>query len=217
MKDTLLNIGSSATELLQVAESSIDIFIESEALAEVPFVEYAFSVKRAIDKYQVAKVTRNYANFIKSASQLNELEAINFTNEIFANTDKAEEASETIFDILTEAERPLKAEILGNLCVHFAKKNISLDDFNTLTQVMRSASLPALRAITSFLENNQNKPYKNGMGRNDYEALLQSIGVAVRNGTSFRLDNWGIMLAYYGFNIPVEGIDRVIKLRHQTP
>ncbi|MCS0048910.1 MULTISPECIES: hypothetical protein [Vibrio diabolicus subgroup] len=216
MKNTLLNVGSSATELSQAAESSIDLFIESEALAEIPFVEYAFSIKSARDKYLVAKVTRNYANFIKSASQLNEHEAIHLTNEIFADNDKAEEASETIFDIITEAERPLKAEVLGNLCVHFAKNNISLDDFNTLTQVMRSASLPALRSVKSFLESNQHKPYRNGMGQNEYEALLQSMGVAVRNGTSFRLDNWGIMLAYYGFNIPVEGFERAMELRNQA-
>jgi hypothetical protein len=216
MKDTLLNFGSSAAELSQSAESSIDLFLESEALAEVPFVEYAFSIKNAKDKYQIAKVTRNYANFVKSASQLNDVEAIHFTNEIFADSEKAEEASETIFDIITEAERPLKAEVLGNLCVHFAKKNISLDEFNTLTQLMRFASLPALRAVKLFLESNQNLPYHNSLMRNEYEAQLQSIGVAIRNGNAFRLDTFGMMLAYYGFNIPVEGVNRAMEFRNKV-
>ncbi len=216
MKDTLMNFGQSATELSQAAESSIDLFIESEALADVPFVEYVFAVKNARDKYQVAKVTRNYANFVKAATRLETHEAVRFTDEIFADNEQAEEASETIFDIITEAERPLKAEILGNLCVHLAQQNISLEEFNTLTQIMRSASLPALKALRSFLENNQNLPYRSGMGRSKYEALLQSIGAGTRNGTMFRLDDWGVMLAYYGFNIAVEGFDKIMELRYQA-
>ncbi|WP_318410213.1 hypothetical protein [Photobacterium leiognathi] len=80
MKDTLLNVGEASKEIYQAAESSIDICIESEVLAEIPFVEYVFSIKNAVDKYQVAKVKRNYANFIKSASNMNTEEALYFTN-----------------------------------------------------------------------------------------------------------------------------------------
>ncbi|MGR6831372.1 hypothetical protein [Aliivibrio wodanis] len=216
MKNSLLNAGSSSTELFQAAESSIDLFIESEALAEVPFVEYAFSIKNAKDKYEVAKVTRNYANFIKAASELDTEEALYFTDTIFANNEKAEEASETIFDIITEGERPLKSEILGNLCFHFAKQRLSLDEFNTLMHLIRSASLPSLRSLSLFLASTNNSiSYHNGINRNEHEALLQAMGAGTRNGTAFSLDYWGIMLAYYGFNIEIGDFDKLMSLRNR--
>ncbi|WP_305370699.1 hypothetical protein [Photobacterium leiognathi] len=201
MKDTLLNAGEASKEICQAAESSIDIFIESEVLAEIPFVEYVFSIKNAVDKYQVAKVKRNYANFIKSASNMNTEEALYFTNQIFANTEQAEEAAETIFDIITNSERPIKAEILGRLCVSFAQGKIELDEFNSLMHITCAATIPALKAMQGLmtLYNNQVRTYY--QRSKPYIAQLSSIGLAISssNSNGWELTEFGIQLAVYGF------------------
>lgn len=203
MKDSLLNAGEAFKELSQAAESSIDIFIESEALSEVPFVEYAFSIKNTVDKYQVAKVKRNYANFIKSASTLNSEEALYFTDQIFANTEQAEEAAETIFEIITSAERPIKAEILGRLSVNFAKGKIDLNEFNSLMHITCAATVPALRAMQGLMNLYSNQIRTYYQRSKPYIAQLSSIGLAISSGKSngWELTELGIQLASYGFGL----------------
>ncbi|MDK9773428.1 hypothetical protein, partial [Vibrio sp. B181a] len=209
MKDSLLNAGEAAKELCQATESSIDFFIESEVLSEVPFVEYAFSIKNAYDKYQVAKVKRNYANFIKSASTLNSEEALYFTDQIFANTEQAEEAAESIFEIITSAERPIKAEILGRLCVSFAKGKIDLNEFNSLMHITCAATVPALRAMQGLMNLYSNQVRTYYQRSKPYIAQLSSVGLAVNSGKSngWELTELGIQLASFGFGLTLYQAD----------
>ena len=114
----------------------------------------------------------------------------------------SEEVSETIFEIITESEKPLKAEILGNLSVALSKLNITVDEYYILLLIIQSSSIPALNSIKEFMEHSDNKGYINGLKSCvKEEPLLVSIGIANRFGTGLRLDENGKKLAEFGLKL----------------
>ncbi|KPL99883.1 hypothetical protein [Vibrio splendidus] len=204
LKNKLIPTKESAKQIAELAENAIDSFIPSEALAELPFVSTAVQLKNATDAYQIAKLKRNYAAFLKGPSEgVSTEEATQFTDKVFADNEKAQEAAETIFDIITESERPYKAEILGNLTVAFAKENISLEEYTELMHITRSATMPALRSINGFIEFSNGKvSHNSGIQQYEREGLLFSIGVFERQGTRGGLNSLGEMLAIHGLRHP---------------
>src|SRR5205814_233357 len=122
-------------------------------------------------------------------------------------TDDAErrwEIEDTTLQILIEAEKPIKAEILGRLLLAVKDKKLSPAHFDTLSLMLINASVPALNALPRFYEASGGVDFIHGQNLGSFEPLLLSIGVAFRNGTKFQMDECGRDLFNLGFLKPAQ-------------
>ncbi len=120
---------------------------------------------------------------IKAIEGLDQEQITKFAEETFNNkTELSIEASETIFEIIIESQKPIKAEILGNLTYFLAKSNIRLEDYNNLLLIVQNASVTALRALPKFLESNGGKTSKLANGGVAEEPLLLSAQFSLSVG-----------------------------------
>ena len=92
-----------------------------------------------------------------------------------------------------------------------AEGNISPEEFNNLCLIVHEASMPSIKALKEFAEQNQNmsthiKPGVEESTRSKV-ALLLSIGVIVNHGTHFRLTEDGKNLYHYGMKNELENIN----------
>lgn len=199
-KEKFLPVQNSINEVAELAEGSIDIFVDNKFLADIPFVSTAKNIYKIKDAYRLAKLKRNYCKFVDAIKSMNEEESQRLHTILFSNSTSAEEAFETIFDIVSEGERPEKAQILGNLCCSLARQKLTMDDFTTLLHITRSASMPALKAIPAYIdERNGVTKIRGTFDNSKYEALLLSLGIAIRKTNIFDLTKLGKTFAECGF------------------
>lgn len=199
------DVRHASTELLEVCELGVDYLIGSDVLDDIPVISSIKALFDAKDKFSIVKIKRNYSQLVSSTQGMDQNAVKYLISTLTAGTEKADEAAETILDIISNSERPLKAEILGNLIMALSSKQIEIDDFNTLLHILRASSIPAIRALKTFLEENDNKSgIQDAMGGNKQESLLMSIGAIKRHGTALHLSEWGAALAFYGLRIAVK-------------
>jgi len=196
-------IKGSKEQFAHYGETIIDMAIDNEAWENIPLVDNATKILNIKDVYKKNKLKRNYAEFLKAIQEMNQVEIDRYLNYIMADDLLSEDTAETIFEIITDAEKPLKANLLGNLSVALSKDKINLKEYNTLILMIQNASIPALKSVPEFIKNNELKLHKNGMGTIEQEALIISLGVATRSGSMFRLDKRGQKLVEYGFKLKI--------------
>ena len=200
----LSTIKNAKEEFAHYGESVIDLAVDDEAWESVPLVDQAIKLLTIKDIYKKNKLKRNYQSFIEAVKIMDKNEIDKYFNILNENGSLlSEEVTETIFDIITESEKPLKTKILGNLSVALSRCEINLDDYYTLALIIQVGSIPALNAILSFMEESNFKGHINSAGNIDEEGLLVSLGIALRFGTGFRLDKRGMKLAEFGLNIKI--------------
>jgi len=194
-------ISGAKTELASYVEQGIDLTTDNSIWENVPIVDQATKLLNIHDIYKKNKIKRNYEAFLKSVGTMNDVEVLNFSKTLFKNDELSAESAETIFEIVADSEKPLKAELLGKLTLALSKNEIRLEDYNTILLIIQSASIAALRALPSFLLSNQNSCHKSSPGGIPEEGLLFSLGIAMRHGNMFRIDRTGSLLAKHGFGI----------------
>lgn len=202
MNIILKTLKDAKEQVASYGETIIDLAVDNETWENVPIVDHAVKVLKINDVYKKNRIKRNYEKFIKAIEGLDQEQITKFAEETFNNkTELSIEASETIFEIIVESQKPIKAEILGNLTYFLAKGNIRLEDYNNLLLIVQNASVTALRALPKFLESNGGKTSKLANGGVAEEPLLLSLGVAKRLRDTFQLDKTGQQLAKFGFRV----------------
>jgi len=173
-------------------------------LENVPLVSEAIKILNIKDIYHKNKIKRNYASFIKAINQMNHDEIDKFLEKLMPDLKISEDIAETIFDIIIDAQKPIKAEVIGNLSISLARDEINLDEYNTLSLMIYASSVAALLALPDFLKSNDYKLYKSQPSAVENEALLFSLGIGTRHGNMFRIDDRGMKLAKYGFKLNID-------------
>jgi hypothetical protein len=196
-------ISGAKEEFAYFSKSIIDLTVDNNSLENIPLIDQAIKILTIKDIYRKNKLKRNYQSFIKAIQEMDNNNIDKYYN-ILNSSKLSEEVSETIFEIITESEKPLKTEISGNLSLALSKSNITIDEYYTLLLIIQSSSIPALKSVKTFMEYTKNKGYINGLkSQIREEALLLSLGVANRFGSGLRLDENGKKLAEFGFKIKV--------------
>lgn len=188
-------------DIASMAESVVDLATDNEALEQVPIVEYAIKALNIRDQWHKNRIKRNYFEFIKSVSELNFQEIERHAEILKLGGDIGVETAETIFEIILESEKPLKAELIGKLSKALAKNTLNLEYYNTLALLIQASSVAALRALPEFIKANGGSCCKRSNGGVPQEGLLLSLGVATRIGSIFQVDVIGQALAIHGFGI----------------
>ena len=81
--------------------------------------------------------------------------------------------------------------MLGKLSVALLRRELRLDDYNTIILLIQSSSIAGLRALPYFLSLNSFSCHKSSVGGIPEEGILFSLGVAMRHGNMFRIDKMG--------------------------
>lgn len=192
-KDYVAELGDAALKF-DLADLTKETAVNLEVMESVPILKYfakAYSVK---ELYQQIRLQRNCEAFLKA------VQAVDNTNiqklaDIF---EKNPDALDTLLSVLFDSAKPLKAEIMGNLVQAVTTGAISADDFDELSLLLLSASIPALRALKDFFEKTSDgshytvKPHVVG------EPLLFSLGVCARHGNKFEISRLGYVLNKFG-------------------
>lgn len=206
MHKALYNTLKNAKEdVMKYGELVIDMATDNEVWANVPLVEHAVRVLKIKDILKLNILKRNYAVFIKSLENLNTEERLQLLDKLNSESDDnlSEDVAETIFDVIAEGHKPIKAKVLGNLLCALARGDISKENYYTMALMIQACSVAALQALPKFLQDNDAKSHQNRPGAVPCEALLFSLGVGTRHGNLFRIDETGVLMARHGFLITV--------------
>lgn len=207
IKNSLLvlknTIFKQKADVMSLAEDVVDNFIINEdVIKEVPIVKYAVSVLNIKDTYHQARLLKNYKAFIEAVQDMNEEEKEIYFEKICVNEQIADDVIDSMYGILLESEKDIKAKVMGNLVKALVNDNINLKDYNTLLLLIQSSSVPSILALENFLAFTNGKVYLHKTQIKE-EALLFSAGVATRDGTNFRLNEYGVLIAKYGLLLEI--------------
>jgi hypothetical protein len=139
-------IAKSGEDILAVAKDGVSLFGDTDILKEIPFVSIPIKLLKIKDAFHEARLKRNVMAFLKKG--LNEVDRDRALAALsFPDPKQADDFIDTLFTILLESEKPLKAEILGNLFRHFVKGTLSYDEFDEFALTVIAAPIPALRKL----------------------------------------------------------------------
>lgn len=194
LKDAKQDVATSIEDIFDLAS-------DNEVLDQVPIVNYAVKVLNIRDHWHTNKLKRNYLAFIRAVAELNPDEISEYEKVLGLGGEIGTETAETIFEIILDSEKPLKAELIGRLSVALARGKVSLVEYNTIALIIQSSSVAAIRALPSFLMANNFSLSKNGPGAIPEEGLLFSLGIATRFGSGFSINDLGRNIAIHGFGL----------------
>ena len=124
------------TQFSSYGEQLFDLAVDNEAWENIPLVDQATKILNIRDVYRKNRIKRNYAAFIDSVKDIDKSGEQHFLDLMSTDVQETEDIAETIFEIITESEKPIKSRLLGNLLKALAMNKINLSDFDTLTLLM---------------------------------------------------------------------------------
>lgn len=201
--------------IVEISDHALNLASDDEILGEIPFVKYITSINKVRDVYTARKIHKNVMSFLKALRQTDE--------EIVIEEENYEEFVDTLSLILIESEKPVKAQVIGNLVKSYAQREIDFTTFNHLCLIVHSASVPAiynlalcaneemLVAIDKLNESHTSqKTYGIApnistriVGVTTVTPLLSSLGVIDQNDY---LNGYGMALVKYGKMSEVESV-----------
>lgn len=185
--------------IADLGDSALTVATGSELLEKVPFVSHiakAFGFKEAYHQYRLA---RNCKAFLDAAKEGDLSTMGDRLRKVVDDPEKLWELEDTMLEVLIEAEKPLKAEILGRLMRFLADGAISYQQFDITSLLLLNGSVPALKAIERFFDLSGGECFVHADDLQGTEPLLISLGVASRHGTKFEVSQFGQLLHNFGF------------------
>ena len=183
--------------LAEAADVAVSALVDTDALESVPLVSTAVKVLNVRDAFHKARIKRNVYQFLLALADADKPKLEDLFDALENDPQQGEDFADTLASILIEAEKPLKAKIVGCLVKAASKGNISRPDLDLACQLVYSASVPALTALPIFFAHTR--------GKEDFEspavpqeALLFSLGVITRHGNTVRISGLGKLLYSYG-------------------
>ena len=191
-------IEQTKSKTLDIAVGVPQLACDETVLEHIPIVKHWISVGKITEKYRKNRLIKNCEAFLCNIRQLDKSSIESLERQLFADDQLALNSAETILDIVVDAENPLKASLVGSLAQALAKGYINLDDFYALSLIIYSGSVAALSALRAFYEENKLCSYQRGMADPPCQSLISSLGLGTKNGTMFRVNVLGELLARYG-------------------
>jgi len=192
-------IKSAKDTVAEGADFVAKVATDSDVLSQVPVISTAVKVLNIRDTFTRHKFERNVVAFLKAVEDADEKAVGDLHDQIESDAEYASNFTDTVFSILLEGEKPIKSELVGRLVIAFSRREITKEEFESLSQLIQSAAVPTLRALPTFMSSTGGQPYKQGMGQFPEEPLLYSLGIAYRSGTMFRVSPLGEKLYVHGF------------------
>ena len=143
-------LSEAADSIAAVTDLSIDVALEEGTLSKIPIVSTAVAVLKIKDAYAQARLKRNVAAFFNATRDGDRAQYEKLFQTLAVDDRARDDFVDTAMGILTEAERPLKAQLLGNLIRALSEGRIDYDCYDELSLIIQAASVPALRDIPQY-------------------------------------------------------------------
>ena len=192
------SIVAQADRAASVADAAMDVMAQGN-IPRVPLFSASVKSLQFCDAVAERRYKRNVEAFVKALSDALSRESIDEAIEQIATvSETAEDFVDTLMQVLTAGEKPLKCQLMGRLFAAFAEGKISYDQMHNVMLIVLNASIPSLESLPTFV---QALRRKNGVYRYriPQEGLLYSAGLGSRYGDRFSLDEFGKILAEHGF------------------
>jgi hypothetical protein len=173
--------------IAELADASLKSEMNVKILEEVPILKWAVKAYNFQQLYQQIKLTRNCEAFLQAVKDV-DTGNINILETMF---NENPDALDTLLAVLFDSAKPMKCEIIGKLIK--ASGEISSTDFDTLSLLLLSASIPALRALDSFFKESEGNYWLHRANIHS-EPMLLSMGVSKRHGSKFEVSKLGCLL-----------------------
>jgi hypothetical protein len=171
------------------------VLLDDSVISKIPIVSWAVTANEVAGAFRKARFHKNVGAFLKAVAETPPGDLGELTDRLQADDAVAQEFADVTLSVLLEAAKPVKAEVLGNLTVALARRQITKDEYSDLALIVEAASVPSLLALERYL----GQPQKPGSQRPKEEPLLLSMGVASRYGTGFQISDQGRELYELGF------------------
>lgn len=185
-KDTL-------SEKWDIAAEALDLAIDSASegvFNDIPIVGTGVKLLQTRDKYQEFKFRRNCQALLLACEQVDNEVKRKTLEKLSADPELFDDFSDTLLQIACESTKPLKVRIVGCLLAEMLRGRLDYETYDELVHIIHGSSIPALKALKKFFDQNEGIPYRSGPSSPD-EPLLLSMGVASREGTKFAISGHG--------------------------
>lgn len=196
VKDTIQHHAESVASAVDAGSS---FFTDSEVLEDVPIIGTGLKILQARDTFMETRFRRNCLALLDACKRV-EMDARQAAmEELSSDHERFEDFADTLLLIATDSSKPLKATIVGNLLAALMQGKLDYVSYNDLVHIVHSASIPALNALETYLERNENGS-ASGLAVPKEEPLLMSIGLGSRYGNRFMVTDQGVSLFRLGFH-----------------
>jgi len=189
----IATIKECRTELAGVADVATSVLLDDSVASKIPVVSWAVAAHEVVGAFRKARLRKNVGVFLSRVMEAPTADLGALTDRLRADDAFAEEFADVTLSVLLEAARPVKAEVLGNLTVALAERQITRDTYSELALIVEAASIPSLHALEHYFD--QSYPQQTPKE----EPLLLSMGVARRYGNAFLVSEEGQRLYEIGF------------------
>lgn len=139
-----------ATELLMnVGEAGVDLIVENPAVRELPVVEWAFKVVKAIDGTKSWLLTRKIAKFLSEPSLAAAAEAYKMRDKVLQDEKYAQEVGDTLLMVLDKVTDMSKPVLLAKAYAAYLTGDI---DRYRLLMIAHVIDISALMDLEQFIE-----------------------------------------------------------------
>lgn len=193
-------IRRSADTVAEGADAIKDLLTDSEAVEQIPVFSAAVKILNIRDIFMQQRLERNCRSFLAAVegADLDKVEEMRLRLE--SDPDYLGDFTDTVMSVLIEGQKPIKGQLIGKLVMALSTEAITLEEFQSLSQIVQAALAPALTALKVFIDRNGGKLYLSGHGLIQEEPLLISIGLGSRFGNMFRVSELGGKLYVHGFD-----------------
>lgn len=192
VSDARKTIVDSVDDLAELIDGVAAAVTDSELLDSVPFVGATVKTIKAADRFTELRFRRNCAALLEACKAANR-EQRGRLWEMLSEEGKQEDFTDSLLLIALDSSKPAKAAIVGNLMAALCRERITYRQYDLLLHIVHSASIPALEALKYWFMKGAK-----GAGTPPEEPFLLSLGVGVRYGNRFTVNELGAILFEVG-------------------
>jgi hypothetical protein len=134
---------------MTVGEAGVDLIVENPAVRELPVVEWAFKVVKAIDGTKSWLLTRKIAKFLSEPSLVAAAEAYKMRDKVLQEEQYAQEVGETLLMVLDKVTDMSKPVLLAKAYAAYLTGDI---DRYRLLMMAHVIDISALMDLEQFIE-----------------------------------------------------------------
>lgn len=195
MKKTLIE---RSDDVAGGVDAALLVVTESKVLEKFPIVSVGVKTFNFISAFHQQIYTRNCIALVQALKTGDQKRTEKLWDRLATNPKKIQDFVDTLLLIVVDSSKPIKAAVVGHLIVALCNDQITYKVYDALVHLVHDASITALAALPEFFNRTEGRLLLRADNIPE-EPLLQSLGVAQRHGTHFRISELGQLLYKFGF------------------
>ena len=171
-------------------------------LEHVPFLGVALKVYNVVDVWQQQKLARNARAFLEVIKTGDHDAIARRLDELVRDPRFADAIDESVFATMMDSSHKERSRLHAKLILAIAEGRITVEEFVIMSEMVQSTIIAGLRALSAFFEMTSGRPFYRNLSPEQYEPLLNTLGVSARSGNLYRVSELGQKL----FEVCFDGV-----------